>query len=56
MGDETVTIRRAEIVEINTDENYILIKGAVPGPESGLILLRKAKAAGVKKGSGVKKA
>ena len=49
MGDETVTIRRAEIVEINGEENYLLIKGAVPGPENGLILLRKMKPAGVKK-------
>lgn len=43
MGTDQVTVRNLEIVQIDADENVIAIKGAVPGPNGGYVLLRRAK-------------
>lgn len=40
-GDEQVTVQNLVIVDVRTEDNVILIKGAVPGPKNGLILVRK---------------
>jgi large subunit ribosomal protein L3 len=43
MGTARVTVRNLEIVEVDTEENVILVKGAVPGPNGGYVVLRRAK-------------
>ena len=40
-GAERVTQQGLKIVEVRADDNVILIKGAVPGPKNGLVLVRK---------------
>lgn len=40
MGAETVTIRNLEIVKIIPEKNLLLVKGSVPGPDKGLLLIR----------------
>lgn len=40
-GDETVTESGLEIVGIRPEDNVILVKGSVPGPKNGLVLVRK---------------
>jgi large subunit ribosomal protein L3 len=46
-GGEKVTTMNLEVVRADTDRNLLLIKGAVPGPKGGLVLVRNAaKAAG----------
>ena len=40
-GTEKKTIRNLEIVDIRVDENLMLIKGAIPGPKSGLVAIKK---------------
>jgi large subunit ribosomal protein L3 len=42
-GNDRKTIRNLEIVDIRPDDNLILIKGAVPGAESGLMTVNKLK-------------
>ncbi len=42
MGSETVTVQNIEIVEVNTQEGYMLIKGSVPGGKNGFIRIAKA--------------
>lgn len=42
MGDEQVTQHGLKIVRVDLDRNLLLIKGAVPGANGGLLLLRKA--------------
>lgn len=42
MGDERVTTQNLKIVGICTEENLILVKGAVPGAASGWVLIRDA--------------
>ena len=36
MGMQQVTVRNLEIVEVDLEDNVLLIKGAVPGPNGGL--------------------
>lgn len=39
MGDDRVTIKNLEVVDINSETNELLIKGAVPGSRGGLLLI-----------------
>jgi len=42
MGDERVTTQNLEVVQIDTDRNLLLIKGAVPGAKNGQVYVRPA--------------
>jgi len=43
MGDEQVTVRNLEIIEVDTEDNVLVVKGAVPGPNGGYVVVRRAK-------------
>src|SRR6204780_3653629 len=43
MGTTRVTVRNLEIVEVDTEDNVLLIKGAIPGPNGGYVMVRRAK-------------
>jgi large subunit ribosomal protein L3 len=42
MGDVRVTARNQQIVDINPERHIILIKGALPGPKKGLVMINRA--------------
>jgi len=42
MGDETVTQQGLRVVQVDTERHLLLIKGAVPGANGGLVMIRKA--------------
>ncbi len=42
-GNDRKTIRNLEVVDIRPDDNLILVKGAVPGFKSGLVMVNKLK-------------
>ena len=42
-GMTRTTVRNLEIVEVDTEENVLLIKGAVPGPAGSYVVVRRAK-------------
>src|SRR6202051_1075381 len=42
-GTTRVTVRNLEIVEVDTEDNVLLIKGAVPGPNGGYVVVRRAR-------------
>lgn len=42
MGNDRVTVQNMRVVSIDTERNLILVKGAVPGPTSGMLIVRKA--------------
>ena len=44
MGNERSTTRNLEVVQVDTDRNLVLIRGAVPGHNNGLVTLRPAAA------------
>ena len=43
MGHEQVTIRNLEVVEVDAEDNVLLIKGAVPGPNGSYVMVRRAR-------------
>jgi large subunit ribosomal protein L3 len=43
MGTDRVTVRNLEIVQVDVEDNVILVKGAVPGPNGGYVILRRSK-------------
>jgi large subunit ribosomal protein L3 len=43
MGAEQVTVRNLEIVSVDTDDNIIAVKGAIPGPNGGYVTVRRSK-------------
>ena len=50
MGTLTVTIQNLVVVDVDLENNVILVKGNIPGPKKGLVIIKSAvKAAGKKK-------
>ena len=42
MGVNTVTIQNLEIVAVDVENNVILVKGNIPGPKKGLVIIKTA--------------
>lgn len=40
MGSEKVTVQRLTVVRVDADRNLFLIKGAIPGPKKGLVVVK----------------
>lgn len=43
MGAERVTVRNLEIIDVDTEDNVLVVKGAVPGPNGSYVVVRRAK-------------
>jgi len=43
MGHSRVTVRNLEVVNVDTEDNVLAIKGAVPGPNGSYVVVRRAK-------------
>ena len=43
MGNEQVTVRNLEIVDVVLEDNVLVVKGAVPGPNGAYVLVRRSK-------------
>lgn len=46
MGHERVTVRNQRLVSVDKDRNLLLIKGVVPGPKGGFVVVCRAKTKG----------
>lgn len=42
MGHERVTVQNLQVVDIDAENHVLLVKGAVPGPRNGMVMVRKA--------------
>lgn len=42
MGNINVTQQNLKVVEMRGDDNLLLIKGAIPGPNGGIVMVRRA--------------
>jgi large subunit ribosomal protein L3 len=42
MGNERVTVLNLEVVESDPERNLLLLRGAVPGPTGGLVMVRSS--------------
>jgi len=54
MGDERVTVKGLEVVEVRAEENLVFVKGAVPGATGGLLFVTPA-AGGLEGRAGLRK-
>lgn len=43
MGHDRVTVRNLEVIEVDTEDNVLIVKGAVPGPNGGYVVVRRSK-------------
>ena len=41
MGDQKVTTKNLRVVQVRPEENLLVLKGSVPGPPNGIILIEK---------------
>lgn len=42
MGAKKVTTQNLEIIDINVENNFLLVKGSIPGPRKGYLVIKKA--------------
>jgi len=42
MGNKRTTVQNLKVVEVRGEDNALLVRGAVPGPNGGLLLIRKS--------------
>ena len=43
MGTARVTVRNLEVIQVDAEDNLLVVKGAVPGPKGGYVIVRRAK-------------
>jgi large subunit ribosomal protein L3 len=43
MGHSRVTVRNLEVIDVDTEDNVLVVKGAVPGPNGGYVVVRRSK-------------
>ena len=41
MGGVFLTQKNLEIVAVDTEQNVVMVRGAVPGPTNGLVFVKK---------------
>ena len=39
LGNERVTVQNLSVVKVDAEKNIIAVKGAVPGPKGGIVIL-----------------
>lgn len=42
MGNEQVTARNLEVIQVDSEKNIMLVKGAVPGAKNGILMIKKS--------------
>lgn len=40
LGNEQITVQRLQVVRVDAAENLVLIKGAIPGPKNGIVVIK----------------
>jgi large subunit ribosomal protein L3 len=43
MGHSQVTVRNLEVIQVDAEDNVLVVKGAVPGPNGGYVVVRRSK-------------
>lgn len=56
MGDERVTLQNLRVVRIDTENNLLVVRGAVPGHKNSCVIIRQAKKKGQTKPQAAAKA
>lgn len=48
MGNDRVTVQNLRVLRVDPERNLLLVEGSVPGPNEGLVMVRRAVKAGKK--------
>ena len=40
LGAERVTVQNLDVVKVDAENNIIAVKGAIPGPKGGIVVLK----------------
>ena len=40
MGRDKVTVQNLQVVKVDNERNLLLVRGAVPGPRMGLLVIK----------------
>lgn len=43
MGGEKVTVSNLQVLKVDTEKNLLIVKGAIPGPKNGYVIVRRWK-------------
>ncbi len=43
MGNKQITCRSLPVIKVDGERNLLLVKGSIPGPNSGMVIIREAK-------------
>ena len=41
MGNERVTVQGLRVVKVDAEKNIVLVKGSVPGPNGGTVIIKR---------------
>ena len=41
MGGENLTIKNLEVIAVDAEQHFVLVRGAIPGPPNGLVYIKK---------------
>ena len=52
MGNEQVTVQNLEVVKVDPEINLIAVRGAIPGPKGGIVVIKSTAKANVVKQAG----
>ena len=44
MGNDRITLKALEVIQADPERNLLVIKGSIPGPNGGLVMIRKSAA------------
>lgn len=42
MGDERVTVQNLTVARVDVENNLLMVRGAIPGPNGGLVMVKKS--------------
>ncbi len=42
MGNEQVTARKLEVIQVDSERNIMLVKGTIPGAKNGILIIKKS--------------
>jgi large subunit ribosomal protein L3 len=42
MGNARVTVKNLEVIDVDAEDNVLVVKGAVPGPNGGYVVVRRS--------------
>ena len=51
MGHARVTVQNLEVVQVDPDDDLLVVRGAVPGPDGGYVMIRRSRASSARASS-----